>query len=146
MKRDKFDAAFSDLVRERADWTCEACHKYYPEGHRSGLECSHFFTRSRKSTRWHPHNAAAHCTKCHFNLGGNPIEFSDWIRNHLGSRKSAELISANHALVRWRKKDKEELYAQMKSELLRMRHLRSEGVRGRIDFDLPKVREMCDES
>lgn len=54
-------------------------------------------------------------------------------------------MSANHVLVKWRKKDKEELYAQMKAELLRMRHLRAEGVRGRIEFDLPKVREMCDE-
>ena len=142
MKRDKYDIAFSQLVRERAEWTCECCHKHYPEGARNGLECSHFFTRSRKSTRWHPLNAAAHCTKCHFHLGGNPIEFSDWIRHYLGRSKSAELSTANHVIVRWRKKDKDELYCQMKAELLRMKHLRSEGVRGRIEFDLPKVKEM----
>lgn len=142
MKRDKHDAAFSNLVRERADWHCENCKKYYPEGARAGLECSHFFTRSRKSTRWHPLNAAAHCTKCHFDLGGNPLKFADWIRDYLGRAKSGELSEANHAIVRWRKRDMEELYAEMKSELLRMKHLRAEGVRGRIEFDLPKVREM----
>ena len=37
LKRDPLDAVFSDLVRERADWTCECCGKYFPERKGSGI-------------------------------------------------------------------------------------------------------------
>ena len=148
MKRDKHDALFSQLVRERANWRCESCGKIYPEGSRQGLHCSHFFTRSRKSVRWHPLNAAAHCYSCHTRLGGSPIDFADWIRDYLSRWHSDlcgdRLVSDSRKLVRWRKADLEELYSEMKKELSRMEELRRQGETGRLDFALPKVNKMLE--
>jgi len=135
MKRDKCDIVFSTLVRERSDWTCEVCGKVYPEGHRAGLECSHFFGRARKATRLHPLNAAAHCTHCHFHLGGNPIEFSEWIEGHLGKEKADYLRLLANSICKKTKAYKELEYQHLKSELERIRSLRKQGVTGRIDFE-----------
>ena len=146
MKRDKHDALFSKLIRERPNWTCEACQKYYPEGQRQGLHCSHFFTRSRKAVRWFPYNAAAHCYSCHTRLGGSPLNFADWIRDYLDNWwpdfPRSELSRLSNLTVRWRKKDMEELYEEMKSELNRMESIRKHGFTGRIEFELKKVQEM----
>ncbi len=84
VRRDPLDDLFSKLVRERANWCCEKCGKYHPEGTRRSLHCSHFFSRRKRSTRWDPRNAAAHCFKCHQELGENPIEFTKWIKAYLG--------------------------------------------------------------
>jgi len=134
MKISKFDAVFSKLVRERANWTCEVCNTYYPEGNRRGIECSHFFTRSRQGTRLHPQNAACHCTKCHFNFGGNPIEFSRWIKDHLGEQLAYDIEQLSHRIKKKTKAYREEEYLHLKAELARMEELRRQGVRGRIEF------------
>lgn len=136
MKRDKMDIIFSKLVRERANWTCEVCGTHYPEGKRQGLECSHFFTRSKRSTRWHPKNAAAHCTKCHFHLGGNPIEFAEWIEGHLGKPEAEALRLKANTPLKFTKTMKADLYQEMKAEMSRLEALRSEGETGRLEFEL----------
>ncbi len=137
IKRNKRDILFSNLVRERAEWRCERCDKYFPEGHRSGLECSHFFTRSRKSVRWHPLNAAAHCTGCHTHLGGNPMEFADWIRDHLGKQRSAVLRACSGQLTRLKKHDLAIIHVNLKASWEHMQHLRAVGETGRLEFDDP---------
>ena len=141
MKRDKWDAAFSRLVRLRSNWTCEKCGKVYSDPS-PGLHCSHFVTRSRKSTRWDPRNAAAHCYSCHQHLGGNPLLFAEWIHGYLGPH-TTDVVRQNSLLtVKWRKADKDELYEQMKEELARIENCRNKGLTTYLDFDLPKVREM----
>lgn len=137
IRRDKRDILFSNLVRERAEWTCERCHKQFPEGHRNGLECSHFFTRSRKSVRWHPLNAAAHCTGCHTLLGGNPMEFADWIRDHLGRQRSAVLRACSGQLVRFKRHDLDDIHANLKASWAHMQARRAAGECGRLEFDDP---------
>ena len=134
MRRTKQDAVFSDLVRERANWTCEVCGKYYPEGSRGGLECSHFYSRSRNSTRLHPLNAAAQCTHCHFQLGGDPVLFTEWINQHLKKGEPEYLRFLANKIQKKPKWYKEEEYQHLKKELARMRKLRLEGETGRIEF------------
>ena len=41
MKRDKRDAIFSLLIRERSSWCCERCGEFVVEGERQRLHCSH---------------------------------------------------------------------------------------------------------
>ena len=99
--------------------------------------------------RWHPHNAAAHCFSCHQRLGGNPIDFADWIRAYLvrfyGDAAANDLPAMSRRVVRWRKKDLEELYEEMKCELASVVSERKLGKEGRIDFWLKKVEEMLGE-
>src|SRR3990167_1019129 len=84
VKRDKRDAIFSLLVRERAGWRCERCGKQFSREDGQGLHCSHFISRRHRSTRWHPDNAAAHCFSCHQWLGEHPLDFTIWIKAYLG--------------------------------------------------------------
>lgn len=137
IKRDKRDKLFSNLVRERAGWSCERCLKYFPEDHRNGLECSHFFTRSRKSIRWFPDNAAAHCTGCHTTLGGNPWEFADWIRDYLGPQRSSILRARNSQLVHLKKHHLVEIHLNLKASWEHMQEQRAAGETGRLEFDDP---------
>ena len=133
IKIQKVDSIFSKCTRERTNWCCEVCNTYYPESRRQGIHCSHFFSRRHYSVRWHPLNVAAHCYSCHTNLGGNPIEFTEWIRNHLGDRYD-ELLELKNSPVRFRDRDRKEMYHHFKSELARMQDLRINGESGRIEF------------
>jgi len=132
MKRDKLDDVFSKLIRERSDYNCEECgtnYRYRPQG----LHCSHFWTRSNKSTRWHPENACAHCYGCHRKLSGSPVTFTDRIKQFLGNR--FDLVRRyTHAPVKFSKLEREDIYRFYKKELLRVQDLRASGVCGRIEF------------
>lgn len=137
IKTDKIDKVFSLLVRERPGWVCECCGKYYPEGQRQGLHCSHIFSRRHKATRWDPSNAAAHCFSCHQRLGGDPVEFHYWAQSHLGSGPLEIVREKAHSIVRLRKHDLEDIYRHLKSEYDRMMKLRANGETGRIEFEAP---------
>ena len=134
MKIDKRDRVFSLLVRERAGWVCEACGKHYEPGSQ-GLHCSHLVSRRYQSTRHHPLAAAAHCFACHQRLGGNPLDFSDWIRDHLGAEKTAELMALKNTLCKRSKTEKEEQYQHLKKQYNIILEKRKQGETGRIEFD-----------
>jgi len=134
MKRDKFDKLFSDSVRERDNWTCQCCGRYYPEGSRQGLHCSHFYSRRHRATRWEPLNAVAHCFSCHQHLGGNPITFNQWVRNYRGDSVIDMLEKKHREIVKLTKKDKDEMYIFMKEEYKRMISKRIDGEQGILSF------------
>ena len=140
-RRDKRDALFSELVRERASWLCEKCGaKPAPRM----LHCSHFFGRCYRSTRWHPDNAAAHCFGCHQWFTDNPIEFSYWIRFHFGKRGGhlghvGRIQRLSRVVAAFKKHDLAEIEADLKVELQLMRGARAKGVVGRIEFAAPRA-------
>lgn len=134
MKRDKFDIAMSDLVRGRANWTCERCHTPYPEGHRRGLECSHIFGRRRHSVRWFPDNCLSLCTGCHRHVSSYPEEHRELAISILGMDRYAALKLKAAETRKWTKLEKDEMYFRMKMELKRMQALRDGGETGRIEF------------
>ena len=120
IKVNKLDAIFSQLVRTRDNWTCQVCGKYFPEGERRSLHCSHFHGRRKQSVRYEPLNAAAHCFACHKYLSENPLEFADWILSHLGPAGVALLTVMANKPVKRSKKDKEDLYLDLKAQLGRL--------------------------
>mgnify|MGYP001579452197 CR=1 FL=1 len=69
VKLRKADILFSEYIRRKAGWKCEACGKDYSNNHR-GLHCSHYFSRSHESTRYDLDNALALCFY-HHNLWGH---------------------------------------------------------------------------
>ena len=110
------------------------CHKQFPPGTRQGLDTSHFYTRGKQATRLHPDNAASMCTKCHFAMHHNPVEFGRWIERHLGPRLGY-ITRLSNKIMKKSKAYKEEEYQHLKRELARMKKLRDEGETGRISFD-----------
>lgn len=111
---DKRDQIFSKLIRLRAAWMCDRCMKFFPLGH--GLQCSHFFSRRHQATRYDPDNAAAHCFTCHMYLGENPIEFTAWIKKHLGDVRYEALQLRHRQVVKRTKAELEELYQHLKEQ------------------------------
>lgn len=136
MKRSKEDILFSKLVRERAGWTCERCLKYYPEGKRQGLHCSHIWGRARHSVRWEPLNALALCYGCHQHVTSHPEVHKILARDVLGEEKYEHLLKLANTTRKWARGEKEDLYQKMKCELKRMESLRSNGSRSRLEFCL----------
>ncbi|MGI9489068.1 MAG: hypothetical protein ACR2RF_24925 [Geminicoccaceae bacterium] len=140
-RRDKLDDIFSKLVRERANWTCEAqlpkCMGYFPEGPgRRMLHCSHFFSRRKQSTRFDPENAAAHCFSCHKKLEENPLDFAEWVKAHLGNGTAEKLRIRSATIVKRNKADKEDLYQDMKAAWDDLQARRRAGETGRLEFEL----------
>ena len=117
IRRNKLDVRFSLFIRTRDKWTCQRCGKYHPEGSRQSLHASHFHSRRKQSVRYDFSNCAAHCFSCHQYLGENPIEFAKWIVAFLGEKEAALLQGRANQTLKRSKKDKEELYQDLKAEL-----------------------------
>jgi hypothetical protein len=81
------DKLFSHYIRWIRDkGICQRCLK----AHRppsSGLHCSHFHGRAKKSTRFDEDNTQALCYGCHAYLGANPIEHMEHMRRRLGDKR-----------------------------------------------------------
>lgn len=136
LKRDKHDAVFSELVRERTNWQCDYCGNYFHHNH-GNLHCSHFKSRRHKATRYHPFNAFAHCAGCHRKLGEDPYEFTMHANITYGEMtidRVAHLAAVPIRLKPWQMDD---IYQHMKAELKRLRELRARGNIWRIEFTLP---------
>lgn len=88
LKRTVADALFSDYIREKANWSCERCFRQFTPPTRE-LQCSHYFSRAKRSVRFDFENAAALCGKCHFYLGSpeNRKEHEEFFIRKLGREK-----------------------------------------------------------
>jgi len=135
VKRSIEDALFSDLVRERANYTCEACGRYFPPGERMALHCSHHISRRYNATRWAPMNAAAHCASCHLKFGDDPVLHGEWIKGHIGEQNYRNLKLAAECPTLLKKHDREDIRKELKAQLADMRKQRLNGHSGRISFD-----------
>ena len=134
IRRDPLDAVFSDLVRERADWTCEKCETQFPDRKGAGLHASHYWGRRNRSVRWHGMNVWAHCFACHMNLGGNPHEFKSWVFKQLGEPNYDELTLRANSVRKYTKADRKEMRAHFKEQLADIRRRRADGEQGYINF------------
>lgn len=136
LKRDKHDAVFSELVRERTNWQCDYCGNYFHHDH-GNLHCSHFKSRRHKATRYHPFNAFAHCAGCHRKLGEDPYEFTMHANITYGEMTIDRVAHLAAMPIRLKPLQMEEIYQHMKDELKRLRELLAGGNIWRIEFTLP---------
>jgi hypothetical protein len=81
----KLDKLFSQYIRLRANGKCQYC------GERKSLECSHFHSRRKRSTRWDERNAIAVCFTCHRYLDENPNKHVAFFEKLLGSEEFEKL-------------------------------------------------------
>lgn len=95
LKMTKADKLFSLVVRFRDNWECQFCHWQANEENaedRYRIDCSHFFQRSIRSTRFDPENAVAACKRCHTNLKGPTDPFyQNFMEKRIG-RKAFDLL------------------------------------------------------
>jgi hypothetical protein len=134
IKRTPADDAFSKCTRERANWTCEKCNKYFPEGYRQGLDCSHHYGRRAWAIRLEPMNSEALCYGCHSHYGGTEDR-----RNEVLSSVEIGILVEKREDVSLAKearktKGKGAVAMHFREELKRMKELRAQGETGRIEF------------
>lgn len=111
MKLDKADVLFSKYIRTRDNWTCQRCGKKYPE-RSQGLHCSHFFGRSRESTRFDPENCDALCFGCHRYFGSDDMDaYREFKVKQLGKKKYEHLTIRSRTYC---KKDRKAAYYAIK--------------------------------
>lgn len=127
------DDMFSLCVREGSDWTCARCGKQYQRGAQN-LHCSHLWGRRLRAGRWNPLNAVAHDAACHMYLGEHPVEFAEWIMDHLGD-KYDQWYEMKKILVKIRPQDRELLYQHFKTAHEEMLRMRDQGITGPIPFE-----------
>lgn len=94
IKRNPADAAFSEYIRARANYTCERCGMKFVKGSAQYLHCSHNYHRGHQNIRYHPLNALALCKNCHFWFERERQESTPWLKEKLGSEKYAQLLHA----------------------------------------------------
>ena len=135
ISRTPADAAFSFCIRERNDWHCEYCYRYFPDdsGRRS-LHCSHFYGRRHRGLRFHASNAFAHCYTCHKRLGENPADFTFWVEQKLGEGMVEMLRERRNSIYKMGKGELKEIAAHYRNELKTMHEKRANGEVGYLDF------------
>tara|TARA_R100000750_G_scaffold1352_1_gene1338 strand:+ start:477 stop:851 length:375 start_codon:yes stop_codon:yes gene_type:complete len=73
LKINKWDSIFSKIIRTRDKWSCVRCGKKFTNP-TSGLHNSHYFGRSKYSTRFDDDNCDALCYGCHQYWGSTDRE------------------------------------------------------------------------
>ena len=119
IKRTKWDAVFSKLIRWRDKWTCQRCKKQYSPSSR-GLHCSHFYGRSSWATRIELCNAMALCHGCHQHVSSFPMDHVElWEKKF--TKEQTDYINYLHNQAFIKKKDvaTEENYKLLKLQLFK---------------------------
>ena len=121
MKIKAADTWFSKCVRQRDGWTCQKCGKQYEWDKGRGLDCSHVFGRTRRSTRWCKENAVAMCMGCHRWWHSFPAESGRWFADKVGMKKFELLLEkANTVGPKITKSEEKEIAKHYKKEYERM--------------------------
>lgn len=115
IKRDTADKYFSDVVRKKANHTCEHCGKV--DGR---MECAHIYGRAAKSVRWSLDNALCLCHYCHRKFTANPLEFTGWVEKKLGRGHMEMLREKWQHLMKTTKSLRLEIGKHYREELKKM--------------------------
>jgi len=119
LKVDKFDSVFSKIIRSRDNWTCvrPKCKKQHLPP-TNALHNSHYFGRTRYSTRFDEENCDALCHGCHryWELS-NREEYRDFKIKQLGEDGFYDLRRRSESLTKKNKVLTDEFYKQLKDRL-----------------------------
>ena len=141
MRRDKFDATFSDVIRSAADWECEICHiKSEPESmSQVRMECSHDISRRFVITRYDSRNAICSCSACHRKTTDDPHIHHDMMIRIKGSEEVQLNRERAHSGDRLKPAEKDDIRKHWQNEMVRIKDLRMEGKQGKIELYIPEI-------
>ncbi|MDA0989077.1 MAG: hypothetical protein O2783_08185 [Chloroflexi bacterium] len=131
-KRATIDALFSQVIRERDNYTCRICFGNFR--HDPGrLDCAHSIGRSRGSVRWDMDNAFALCRRCHNDIDQRPLDHIEFVRKELGEERYEALKVKARELLKMTDRDRIELAAHFRETLKAYRVRRANGEIGRLE-------------
>lgn len=109
----KLDKKCSQIIRARG--YCERCGplKYHDY---SLLQCAHIYSRTYKSVRFDLLNLLCLCASCHFWAHKNPIDFGEWVKDHIGLANYTILKQRRNTIKKWTVPDMIEYYGALEVE------------------------------
>ena len=118
------DVLFSELIRERANWRCEACSRKVSD--KGELHCAHFYNRWNLSVRYNEDNALALCYECHAktHAAGGRDMLERLIYKRLGRIRREDLKRASLVLAVGYV-DKRALRANLRAKIRKLKNDRS---------------------
>lgn len=131
IKRDKYDATVSDLVREQADYQCQRCGKQGRNGEWR-MDAAHIFGRRYQSVRYDLDNILCLCFTCHRVVDEDYHEQHLIAAKVLGDVRLDQLVQKKNRVQKWIKGEKDEMKAHYMAELGRIKALRRDGEVGHI--------------
>jgi len=114
MKRSPADKAFSEVIREIHEYTCERCGKV------GRMECSHIHSRRHRTIRWCLLNANCLCGGCHRWWHENPTESGKWFERTFGEYRVDVLLEKKENKVKVTKMEEKEIAKYYRKELNKM--------------------------
>ncbi len=118
IKIDKNDQIFSKMIRER-DGKCVMCGDTQRKS-----ECSHFWGRGHKSTRFDGENAEYLCFTCHMeNEGNKQGKYREYKLKTLGKKKYEALERRTNTFGKYGAYEKDLLNEILKRDYKDKRHL-----------------------
>jgi len=105
----KLDKVFSAYIRNKGK--CEWCGKGKWRGQ---MQCCHIFSRRYHNTRWDELNCLCLCAGCHMKGHLEPIEFVEFVKEHLGKKVYEELRLKHNEVKKWKDWELEEMIIKFK--------------------------------
>lgn len=119
IKIDKNDSIFSKMIRER-DKRCVLCNDTQRKS-----ECSHFWGRGHKSTRFDGENAEYLCFTCHMkNEGNKQGEYRTYKIKTLGEKGYEQLEQRTNQFGKYGEYEKKKLQEILKLDYENKAHLK----------------------
>ncbi len=127
---ERLDNIFSKFIRLRDSdkhgyCKCVTCGKkaFWT---REGMQCGHFQTRAKYSTRWHVQNAHAQCAGCNMVNGGQQYKHGLEIDKRYGEGSAERILMESNVTQKFTTFELEEMYESFKEEVDRM--IKEKGV------------------
>lgn len=108
IKRDKYDATVSDLVREFHGKVCQRCGRDGSNGEWR-IDCAHIFGRRNQSVRYDVDNLMCLCFTCHQLVDQDHEEKRRLAIKILGDTRYEWLCEKRHKIKKWLKGEKDEM-------------------------------------
>lgn len=109
--RKQLDEIWAEIVKKRAGFVCEYCNKT------TYLNSHHIFRKRNLATRWDIDNGICLCSGHHTlnNFSAhNSIEFSDWIKKHIGEERYNRIRDKSYTIKKWTDVELESLLETLK--------------------------------
>lgn len=137
IRRDKYDAVISDLVRSRSDFVCERCGHVDHDGQmtRKSLttHASHFNSRGAGHVcRYDTDMIFCLCATCHKLVGDRPGEHATFVISRIGQGLYDRKLELHNKPYKFTPGEKDDMHKHHKAELVRVNHLRANGAQGYI--------------
>jgi hypothetical protein len=124
----KLDTVFSQFIRLRGCneegwgncWTCDRLR------HWKEVDCGHFITRAKMSTRWMETNCQFQCKQCNMN-GGQQYIFSKKLDEFHGEGTAEAILIASNRTRKFSVHELEEMYQYYKNRVDEIKESRGMG-------------------